>query len=534
MAPQALAIASVAVAIITYLQALDFPFVSDDSYYVAENYRLAALHWNELWRLFAQPYNPYDFLPLRDMSYWLDITLFGLNPMAFRLHNILLYALCCLLVYAATRSWWRCFRPAEEASAPWVAAIVTALFAIHPAHVEAAVWISSRKDVLAGMFAMLALWLAANVKRERMFSTAYATATLLALLAAMLSKATAVAVAPIITILWILLWRDIPSTFRHRALMLWPTAPLLLAAGVAPMFMANATLRLPAYFGIEAIPRSLAVLGSLTRLAISPESRHFIYPVIDDSWRWGLVALGVAVLVGAFAGVWMLLRRRSIEGFALIAFALLCMPYTQLAPYFTNSLVTDRFLFLALWPVALLIVALVWRLSPVPRAIILLVITLPWVFQSIERPRDWSSYEALIDHDFNAYPGHYPLAYQRIVRFQLPNRQFSAARATASNIDVPEARDIMIKLVDAASAMQVAAASGDPREAIYRLRALEPLFRKPPVQAQWDPPMLHFWKESRGSFVLEWRWLENNFSDDASVRYNAELSLRSIRESAAY
>jgi hypothetical protein len=43
----------------------------------------------------------------------------------------------------------------------------------------------------------------------------------------------------------------------------------------------------------------------------------------------------------------MILRRRSLEGFALVTFLLLCMPYTQLVPFVTDSLVSDRFLALA-------------------------------------------------------------------------------------------------------------------------------------------------------------------------------------------
>jgi hypothetical protein len=168
------------------------------------------LHLAELRRLFTEPYNPYEFLPLRDLSYWFDITLFGLTPSAFRVHNILLYLLCLPLVYGTTMAVWRYFRPADAASAPWAAAVVTALFVVHPSHAEAVVWISGRKDVLSTMFSLLALWFAVKAKREQGASHRYATAALVALLAAMLSKATAVAVAPVIAMLWMLFWHDIP------------------------------------------------------------------------------------------------------------------------------------------------------------------------------------------------------------------------------------------------------------------------------------------------------------------------------------
>ncbi|NIQ31432.1 MAG: hypothetical protein GTN89_13905, partial [Acidobacteria bacterium] len=44
----------------------------------------------------------------------------------------------------------------------WGASMLTMLFAAHPAHVESVAWISGRKDLLAGVFGFLALWLFAS------------------------------------------------------------------------------------------------------------------------------------------------------------------------------------------------------------------------------------------------------------------------------------------------------------------------------------------------------------------------------------
>jgi hypothetical protein len=90
-APLALVLVSAAVAVGAYLQALHFPFISDDTGYTTENYKLAGLHLTQLWRLFTGPYNDLsEYLPLRELSYGFDITLFGLNSAAFRAHNIIL------------------------------------------------------------------------------------------------------------------------------------------------------------------------------------------------------------------------------------------------------------------------------------------------------------------------------------------------------------------------------------------------------------------------------------------------------------
>lgn len=520
----ALMLASVVVVIAAYLQALHYPFVSDDTVYITENTKLAGLHLTDLWRLFIEPYNPLEFLPLRDLSYWFDITQFGLNPAAFRLHNIILYLLCLPLVYAITQGLWQYFRSVDVAGAPWAATAVTALFALHPAHVEAVVWISGRKDVLSTLFSLLALWLAMSAKREQGLSPRYATASLLALLAAMLSKAPAVAVAPVIATLWILFWRDIPAQQRRRSQLLWPAGMMLLAACVTSIFSAMSTVKSQAYFGIEVVTRLFAVLGWMARLAVSPESRHFFVPVFEDTHLSIMVALGVAVLVAAAVGMVMILRKRSLEIFALLAFLLLCIPYTQLVPYVTSSLVSDRFLTLAVWPVLLLIVALSWHLRPIPRTVLLLVIALSWGFQTAQRPRDWRNFEALMDADLRTYPGYYMPAAFKIVAVQLADGLTHEASLTANNITDPELRDVMIGMTRTYYAVHVAAVnSGNPKEAIVMLQQSFLELKQRPVQAQWNPTLDRLWEKRRVVLASEWRFLAARFPDDESVRYNAGL-----------
>lgn len=529
LAPLMLVLISAAIAMVAYLQAFDYPFVSDDRIQIENNAKLAGLHAAELWRLFTEPYNAAsEFLPLRDLSYWCDMTLFGLNPSAFRLHNIILHLLCLPLVYGVTSNLWRYFRPADVASASWAAAAVTALFALHPALVESVVWISGRKYVLPNLFSMLALWFAVSARRERGFSSPYAAAALLAFVAVMLSKASYVAVAPVIATLWVIFWRDIPAPDRHRSLLLWPLAILFLAGFLVLIFISRSMGTTPAYFGVEAFTRTLAVLGWLARLAVSPENRHFFYPVFEDPSLPFMVELGLAVLAAAAAGAVMILRKRSLEGFVLVAFLLLCMPYMQLVPHAPPSLVSDRFLALAVWPAVLLVVALSWRLNPVPRTALLLAIALPWGFQTMERSRDWRNFETITDTDLRAYPGYYMPAVYKIVA-ALPRGLYREASETASSITIAEYRDIMVKLVKADYAVNVeAVATGKPDQAIALLRNLESVLRQPPVQSMWNPPIQVVWEKCRNILVKQWMSLARQFPDDATVRYSAGLWMSEV------
>ncbi len=87
----------------------------------------------------------YDFLPVRDLSYLLDKTVGGGGAFVFHLTNLVLFFLCALLVY----------RFAVLLGMEKIGGLISAVFFIvMPIHVEAAVWISSRKDLLVLFFSL--------------------------------------------------------------------------------------------------------------------------------------------------------------------------------------------------------------------------------------------------------------------------------------------------------------------------------------------------------------------------------------------
>ncbi|MEO8333029.1 MAG: hypothetical protein ABI479_11410 [Gallionella sp.] len=524
-APAALVLTGALVAIAAYLQALHYPFILDDIPYIVWNNKLAGLHLTELWRLFIEPYNDLsEFLPLRDLSYWLGMKMFGLTPSAFRMYNMFLYLMCLPLIYSVTLSLWRYFRPVEASGALWAAAAVAALFALHPSHAEAVVWISGCKDVQSAMFSLLALWFAIRAKRADGLVAPYATAALIALVAAMLSKATAVAVGPIIAMFWMIFWRDIPTPDRHRSILLWPFASLLLCACIALIFATMATERVPFHLGIETVTRSFAILGWLARLAVSSESRHFYYPLFEDTNLHFMVALGVAVLAGVLFGAVSILRGRSLWGFASVSFLMLCLPSIQLIPYAPPSFASDRFVFLALWPVLMLVVALAWRLNTIPRTAFLLVIALAWSIQTVERPRDWRDFEALVDADLRTYPGYYMPAVYKITSFQLPRGQYDKATRSANGITTPEFRNLMLEVINIHHGTDAdAVATGKLIESIRLLWKLKDDLGMIPAQAAWNLPFRNLWIRMPYFLAVEWQYLAERNPDDMSVRYNAGL-----------
>ncbi len=147
--PRLIALLLALVTLVVYLPVVHCDFVNfDDQTYVVENHQVqAGLSWPGIAWAFTT-FRAANWHPLTWLSHMTDCTLFGLNPAAHHLVNVVIHAanaaLLFLLLLRLTGSLWPC---------AWIAA----LFAWHPLHVESVAWIAERKDVLSTFFALLAL-----------------------------------------------------------------------------------------------------------------------------------------------------------------------------------------------------------------------------------------------------------------------------------------------------------------------------------------------------------------------------------------
>jgi hypothetical protein len=96
-------------AVLAHLPSLWGRFFKDDYIYVAQNNVLLSVPLAQAWRFFTERTNAFEFLPLRDLSYRLDVALFGLDPFGFHIHNLVLYAICCGTVWFCVRAILRLF-----------------------------------------------------------------------------------------------------------------------------------------------------------------------------------------------------------------------------------------------------------------------------------------------------------------------------------------------------------------------------------------------------------------------------------------
>src|SRR5882672_9255241 len=86
--------------------------------------------------------------PLTTLSHMLDCRLYGLNAGGHHTTTVVLHTIAVLLLFRVLR---------QMTGAFWKSAILAALFAVHPLHVESVAWVSERKDILSAVFFFLML-----------------------------------------------------------------------------------------------------------------------------------------------------------------------------------------------------------------------------------------------------------------------------------------------------------------------------------------------------------------------------------------
>src|SRR3984957_8649015 len=120
----------------------------DDGIYVTENPMLQnGFTFSTLTWAFTTAYAT-NWHPLTWISHLLDYQLYGFDPAGHHLTSLLFHILNTLLLFHVL---WR------MTCAMWRSAVVAALFAWHPLHVESVAWVSERKDVLSTFFWLLTM-----------------------------------------------------------------------------------------------------------------------------------------------------------------------------------------------------------------------------------------------------------------------------------------------------------------------------------------------------------------------------------------
>jgi len=132
-----------------FSQTLRYDFVNyDDPHYVYQNTRITSgINFANVAWAFSHIHSE-NWHPLTTITHMLDCQLHGLNAGWHHFTNVLLHCLAVVLLFVALE---------RMTGALWRSAFVSAVFAVHPLHVESVAWIAERKDVLSAVFFMVTL-----------------------------------------------------------------------------------------------------------------------------------------------------------------------------------------------------------------------------------------------------------------------------------------------------------------------------------------------------------------------------------------
>jgi protein O-mannosyl-transferase len=134
---------------VVFAQTLRYDFVNyDDPHYVYQNTRITSgINFANVAWAFTHVHSE-NWHPLTTITHMLDCQLHGLNAGWHHFTNVLLHCLAVVLLFVTLE---------RMTGALWRSAFVSAVFAVHPLHVESVAWIAERKDVLSAFFFMLTL-----------------------------------------------------------------------------------------------------------------------------------------------------------------------------------------------------------------------------------------------------------------------------------------------------------------------------------------------------------------------------------------
>lgn len=441
------------------------------------------------WQAFVMPYwesfGGGAHRPLAVATYWLDGRIDG-APW-FHLMNLLWHAGATVAVAELARRW----AGLEAALAAGL------LFAVHPVHVEAVANIVGRAELMAALFACLAVY-AALVRGSVAWSAA-------ALVGGLLSKESAAVVPGLVAWAWLI---GIGRPSRRKgaafvaawlvvgvayAVMRWAVLhPYERFHAIAPVFVGEGTIsvRLTAVAALADVLR-LLVFPLHLRADYSPAERTIVQSPLDPRFLLGLgcLVLWATLLVLAWR------RRRLVELLGLGWIAIAFLPVANLL-FPVGILVAERTLYLPSVGLVIAAGASLSRLSARRWRAVLGLLVLAGGVRTAARVPVWRSDERLtlsiLDDSPESYIGPFrasdhveregelekALAYLRIAIGQSARdpRPFYAAADVAFTLGRPALADSMLARADA-----LCARCG----AYYEMRAERARARGDSATARW-------------------------------------------------
>ena len=304
------------------------------------------------------------WIPATWLTFALDHAVWGMDPFGYHMTNVLLHSINAIVFFVLARWLLPLAIPGLSANALQAGAGGAALlFALHPLRVESVAWITERRDVLSGLFWMLAIlaYLRAPERAKRK-TGGWKLLSLACYQLAVMAKSITVTLPVILLIL------DVYPLRRHREDR-WrllaekaPYVPIMLFGMFMAFFAAHAGGYLTSLGGLSLLERVAVTSYSLwfyVFTTIVPVTLSPLYE-LPPSLRAAAARFVVPTLMVIAITVSALLLRRRWPALlaAWMAYAIMLSPVSGML-HNGSQLVADRYSYLSCLPWALLFGAFV-------------------------------------------------------------------------------------------------------------------------------------------------------------------------------
>jgi protein O-mannosyl-transferase len=225
------------------------------------------------------------YVPVTWMTLGANYLVSGMNPFGYHLTNVLLHSANAAVLYLIARRLLGLSMPAAAPAHPlaWrLAAVLAALlFALHPLRVESVAWITERRDVLSGLFYLLAVLAylrdAQATRDEPSRRRPWYWVSLGFFVLALLSKAITITLPILLVVLDVY-----PLGRLGRGARGWWSAPARRLWGEKIPFVVASALVAPITFGAA---RSAASLYSVAHVGLGERVAISAYGLIVYQWK---------------------------------------------------------------------------------------------------------------------------------------------------------------------------------------------------------------------------------------------------------
>ena len=262
------------------------------------------------------------YIPLTWLTLALNYLVGGMNPWGYHAVNVALHATNAVLVYLITRRLLAAALGAADRTTPpvsWGAAAAAALFALHPLRVESVAWITERRDVLSGLFYLLAVLTYLRAAESAVLERRWHALSLSCFAAGLLSKASLMVLPAVLLLLdWYPLgrWRlGARQVLREKA----GYVALALVGAVVAVIALREGIRVTSYASQGPGARAAMVAYSFfiyPARFLWPANLSPLYQIPADVHLGQARFLGPAVIVVLVSVALVALRRRWPAGLA--------------------------------------------------------------------------------------------------------------------------------------------------------------------------------------------------------------------------